>query len=113
MTRDEEPDNPIRVLLDALAHQADVLSEYLDRVYEEAFLETAPGPARLEFRVDPDRAYFVRRRADGSMTVSFGDGSRGRRPARGSRLKVSYRRGSGQVKAKVKLRRDITKSSGH
>jgi hypothetical protein len=33
-------ENPVRELLDALGAAADALAAYLERIYEEAFLET-------------------------------------------------------------------------
>jgi hypothetical protein len=34
------PENPMRALLEALAAAAEALAAYLERIYEEAFLET-------------------------------------------------------------------------
>jgi hypothetical protein len=75
----------VRLLLELLAMQADVLTAYLDRIYEEAYLETSGDD-------------IIRRLGDGSMRIEFGDGARGRRPPfEDRRLVATYRRGAGEV----------------
>ena len=84
-TLDRRQDDPIRLLLELLAMQADILSAALDRIYEEAYLDTAGDGA-------------VHRLDDGSMRIEFGDGALGRRPPfEDRRLVATYRRSSGEV----------------
>ena len=84
-TLDRRQEDPVRLLLELLAMQADVLSAALDRIYDEAYLDTAGDGA-------------VQRFDDGRMTIDFGGGARGRRPPlEDRRLVATYRRGSGEV----------------
>jgi hypothetical protein len=45
-----ERPSPLRELLEALAAQADLLAEHLDRIAEEAFIATEPGDALRRLR---------------------------------------------------------------
>ena len=84
-TLERREEDPLRLLLELLAMQADMLSAILDRVYDEAYLETASGGA-------------VQRLDDGTLRIEFEDGARGRRPPfEDRRLVATYRRGSGEV----------------
>ena len=84
-TLDRRQEDPVRLLLELLAMQADVLSASLDRIYDEAYLETEGDGA-------------VQRLDDGTMTIEFGDGARGRRPPfEDRRLVATYRRGSCEI----------------
>jgi hypothetical protein len=92
--RSDDDGDPLRLLLEVLALQTDVLYAYLERIYEEAYIETAGGPGELR----PGVGYVLRTHDDGSMTVEFGDGAHGRRPPNGaSSMTVTYRRGTGNV----------------
>ena len=84
-TADRPPEDLLRALVNVLAIQADILVEYLERIYEEAYLGTA--------------ATGVVERLDGdTMRIALGDGARGRRPPYEDRVLVAtYRRGSGEV----------------
>jgi hypothetical protein len=84
-TLDRREDDPVRLLLELLAMQADILTAYLDRIYDEAYLGTASGGA-------------VQRLDDGTLRIGFEDGARGRRPPfEDRRLVATYRRSSGEV----------------
>src|SRR5688572_33351381 len=86
MTTLERPEeDPVRLLLELLAMQADILAASLDRIYDEAYLGTAQGGA-------------VQRLDDGTLRIEFADAGRGRRPPfEDRRLVATYRRGSGEV----------------
>jgi hypothetical protein len=84
-TLDRREDDPVRLLLELLAMQADILTAYLDRIYDEAYLGTASGGA-------------VQRLDDGTLRIEFEDGARGRRPPfEDRRLVATYRRSSGEA----------------
>jgi hypothetical protein len=84
-TLDRPEEDPVRLLLELFAMQADALAASLDRIYDEAYLGTASDGA-------------VQRLDDGSLRIEFGDGARGRRPPlKDRRLVATYRRGSGEV----------------
>ena len=84
-TADRPPDDPLRALVSVLAIQADILVQYLEQIYEEAYLGTAGGAV-------------VERLGDDAMTIEFGDGALGRQPPfEDRRLVVTYRRSSGEV----------------
>jgi hypothetical protein len=84
----------VHLLLDALALQADILAAYVERIYEEAFLETAGRSNALR----PDVAYALRTLEDGTLVIEFGDGERGRRlPSGNGSLTVTYRHGAGDA----------------
>ena len=58
-TADRPPDDPLRALVSVLAIQADILVQYLEQIYEEAYLGTAGGAV-------------VERLGDDAMTIEFG-----------------------------------------
>jgi hypothetical protein len=91
---DTQADDPLRLLLEVFALQADVLYRYMERIYDEAYLETGGGPGELR----PSAGYLVRVLDDGAVTVAFGEGRRGRRPPPGrGRIVATYRHGSGSL----------------
>ena len=91
---DTQADDPLRLLVEMFALQADVLYRYLEQIYEEAYLETGGGSGELR----PAAGSLVRVHDDGSVTVTFGEGRRGRRPPSGRRRVVAtYRHGSGSL----------------
>ena len=51
----ERETNPLRALIEALAAQADRLTEHLERIADEAFIETADG--RRRFRLRPGHRF--------------------------------------------------------
>jgi len=114
--RETVPEDPVRALLDAFAQQADLLAAYLERVYDEAYLETADQRGRVRRGVrggvrrqterdrpsGPERSYVLRTEADGTATIRFGDGVAGRRPGTGTgQMTVTYRRGTGGVSTEI------------
>lgn len=91
---ESQADDPLRLLLEVFAIQADILYRYLERIYEEAYLGTGGGTGELR----PTAGSIVRILDDGRVTVEFGEGRHGRRPPTGRRRLVStYRHGSGSV----------------
>jgi len=124
-TAGPDPEEPLRALLEALATQADLLARYLERVYEESFLETADQGGQLmlrfegPFEAEPDRlqaspddpGYVVTTDDHGAAGAAFGDGVEGRHPLALRRgVTVEYRRGSGQVSLRVGRERSDVKS---
>ncbi len=47
---ESQADNPLRLLLEMLALQADVLARYLEQIYDEAYIETAGSSGQLRAR---------------------------------------------------------------
>ena len=91
---DTQADDPLRLLLEIFALQADVLYRYMERIQDEAYLETGGGSGELP----PLAGYLVRVLDDGTVTVAFGEGRRGRRPPPGhGRIVATYRHGSGSL----------------
>ena len=91
---DTQADDPLRLLVEMFALQADVLYRYLDQIYEEAYLETGGGSGEVR----PSAGYLVQVLDDGTVTVAFGEGRRGRRPSPGrGRIVATYRHGSGSL----------------
>ena len=91
---DTQADDPLRLLLEIFAMQADVLYRYMEQIAEEAYLETGGGTGELR----PAAGSLIRVHDDGAVTVSFGEGRRGRRPPAGrGRVVATYRRGSGSL----------------
>ena len=106
---DGDTHDPGVMLVDLLAFVGDLLSQYEERLVDDAYLGTS-GRARIAITVGglpwrevaslqdagPDDAvYVVSRQDDGSATVGFGDGRHGRRPPRGARVSAAYRQGAG------------------
>ena len=115
------PDNdPGIALVELFAFVGDALLVYQSRAADEAYLRShrtwglilhnVLGTSPLVVTVDgsrwrevpslashgPDDAVYVADRgADGSFTVRFGDGQRGRRPAAGAQVAATYRNGGG------------------
>ncbi|MDQ3938818.1 MAG: phage baseplate assembly protein V [Chloroflexota bacterium] len=107
--------DPLRTLLDALAAQADFVARYLERVYEEAYIESAEEQVSVVVDGQPwrrvttfdgsgpdDPHYVLATREDGALVVEFGDGQRGRRPPVDGELRVRYARGSRRTSAELK-----------
>ena len=91
---ESQGEDPLRLLLEMLALQAEVLARYLEQVYEEAFVETAGSSG--SFR--PGIGYVVTTHDDGWLTVEFGDGAHGRRPPTDfDPVAVRYQKVSGQI----------------
>ena len=91
---DGQADNPLRLLLEMLALQVEVLARYLERIYDEAYVETAGSSGQLR----PGIGYLVKTHDDGSLIVEFGDGARGRRPPTDfDPVAVRYQKVSGQI----------------
>ena len=91
---ESQTENPLRLLLEMLALQADVLARYLERIYEEAYIETAGSSGQLR----PGMGYVVTTHDDGALTVEFGDGVHGRRPPTDfDPVAVRYEKVSGQI----------------
>ena len=114
-------EDPGIILVDLFTWLADVVTEYQDRIADEAALSTSRrlgvvmhhllSDASVVVTVDGvrwqpmavwtqttpgDRAYVVETRADGTTTVVFGDGRVGARPpADGSEVTATYRSGAG------------------
>jgi len=99
---ESQAENPLRLLLEMLALQADVMAQYLERIYEEAYIETAGSAGQLR----PGMGYVVTTHDDGTLTVEFGHGARGRRPpADFDPVVVRYRKVSGQITVEGRTRR--------
>ena len=91
---DRQANDPLRLLIEMLALQADVMACYLERIYEEAYLATAGSSGQLE----PRMGYVVTTHDDGTLTVEFGVGAHGRRPPTGfDPVAVRYQKVSGQI----------------
>ena len=91
---ESEAENPLRLLLEMLALQADVMARYLERIYEEAYIETAGSSGQLQ----PGMGYVVTTHDDGALTVEFGDGVHGRRASTDfDPVAVRYQKVSGQI----------------
>ena len=89
-----QAENPVRLLLEMLALQVDVLASYLERIYEEAYVETAGSSGQLR----AGNGYTVTTHDDGTLTVAFGDGVHGRRPLTDfDPVAVRYQKVSGQI----------------
>ena len=103
MNRSEsQADNPVRLLLEMLALQVDVLARYLEQIYDEAYLETAGASGQLR----PGIGYVVTTHDDGGLTVEFGDGGHGRRPPTDfDPVAVRYQKVSGQITVERRVRR--------
>ena len=85
---DTQADDPLRLLLEMLALQAEIMARYLERLYEEAYIGTAGSSGELR----PGMGYVVTTHDDGTLTVEFGDGAHGRRPPAGrKRMVATYR----------------------
>ena len=106
---DGDMQDPGVMLVDLFAFVGDLLSQYEERLADNAYVGTA-GRARIAITVGglpwrevaslqdagPDDAvYVVSRQDDGSATVRFGDGRHGRRPPTGVRVSAAYRQGAG------------------
>ena len=99
---DRQADNPLRLLLEMLALQADVLARYLEQIYEEAFIGTAGAPGQLR----PGMGYVVTTHDDGTLSVEFGDGVHGRRPPTDfDPVAVRYRKVSGRITVEGRARK--------
>jgi hypothetical protein len=101
----------LQSLIETLAYAADVLAADLDRLADEAFIETSydrgQDVLRAQFRtdlrpvvcvvLDPDKAYLATVGGQaGDSCVRFGDGSRGAPPPAGfEHVAATYRRGDG------------------
>ncbi len=111
-------DDPGVAFAELLAWVGELLSDYAERLANEAYLgSTRDGwPAGRRARADlevgievdskpwrqvptldgsgsDDRHYVVRRRNDGGILIGFGDGVYGQRPSSGSSIGVRYRAG--------------------
>jgi hypothetical protein len=102
MQRSEsQPDSPLRLLLEMLALQAEVLARYLEQVYEEAFVETAGSSGQLR----PGMGYVVTTHDDGTLAVEFGEGVHGRRPPTDfDPVAMRYQKVSGQITVESRAR---------
>ena len=99
---ESQDDNPLRLLLEMLALQVEVLARYMEQIYDEAYVETAGSSG--QFR--PGMGYVVTTHDDGTLTVTFGDGARGRRPPTDfDPVAVRYQKVSGQIMVKRRARR--------
>ena len=99
---DSQADNPLRLLLEMLALQADVLARYLEQLYEEAFIGTAGASGQLR----PGMGYVVTTHDDGTLSVEFGDGVHGRRPPTDfDPVAVRYRKVSGRITVEGRARK--------
>jgi hypothetical protein len=109
-------EDPLRALIEVLAEQLDRMAGYMDKLYEEAFIDTAGG-ARVSLLVDgepwvrvsdldhsgpDDRHYLVAVGENGQATVRFGDGQRGRRPPTSRTVELRYGRGKGELSVVVR-----------
>jgi hypothetical protein len=91
---ERQADDPLRLLLEMFALQVDVLARYLERIYDEAFLETAGSSGTLR----PGTGYVITTHDDGTLTVEFGDAARGSRPPTDfDPIAVRYQKVSGQI----------------
>ncbi len=110
---DAPESDPGVTLLELFALVGDLLSDYADRVADDAYLDSGhrhrPRRRRdLEVEVDghpwrrvadlaesgpEDQHYLVSRRDDGASVIEFGDGVHGQRPPSGSSITVRYRHG--------------------
>jgi hypothetical protein len=98
---ESEAENPVRLLLEMLALQVDVMARYLERIYEEAFIETAGSSGQLR----PGMGYVVTTHDDGTLTVEFGEGAHGRRPPTDfDPVAVRYQKVSGQITVEGRAR---------
>src|SRR5215813_5458099 len=96
---DSDTQDPGVLLVDLFAFVGDLLSQYEERLADDAYVGTAGRPriaitvgglpwrevASLEGSGPDDAVYVVGRQDDGSATVRFGDGQHGRRPPPGLR----------------------------
>jgi len=106
---DADSQDPGVTLVDLFAFVGDLLSQYEERLADDAYVGTAGRPriaitvggllwrevASLEGSGPDDAVYVVDRQDDGSATVRFGDGRHGRRPPTGTRVSAAYRQGAG------------------
>ena len=114
---DSDTQDPGVMLVDLFAFVGDLLSQYEERLVDDAYLGTS-GRARIAITVGglpwrevaslqgagPDDAvYVVSRQDNGSATVRFGDGQTGRRPPTGDRVSAAYRQGAGNGHAAVSV----------
>ena len=91
---ESQAENPLRLLLEMLALQVDVMASYLERIYEEAYVETAGSSGQLQAGM----GYVVSTHDDGTLTVEFGDRVHGRRPPTDfDPVAVRYQKVSGQI----------------
>jgi hypothetical protein len=98
---ESQADNPVRLLLEMFALQVDVLARYLERIYDEAYLETEGSSGQLR----PGIGYVVTTHDDGTLTVEFGDGAHGRRPPTDfDPVAVRYQKVAGQITIKRRVR---------
>jgi hypothetical protein len=89
-----QANNPLRLLLEMLALQVEVLARYLERIYDEAYLETEGSSGQLR----PGMGYSVTTHDDGTLSVEFGDSAQGRRPPTDfDPVAVRYRKVSGHI----------------
>ena len=106
---DGDTQDPGVMLVDLFAFVGDLLSQYEERLADDAYVGTS-GRARIFITVGglpwravaslqgagPDDAvYVVSRQDDGSATVRFGDRRHGRRPPTGARVSAAYRQDAG------------------
>ena len=99
---ESQADNPLRLLLEMLALQADVLARYLEQIYDEAYIETGGSSGQLQ----PGNGYVVTTHDDGTLSVEFGDGANGRRPPTDfDPVAVRYRKVSGRITVEGRARR--------
>ena len=91
---DTPADDPLRLLLEMLALQAEIMARSMELLYEEAYIGTAGSSGELR----PGMGYVVTTHDDGTLTVEFGDGAHGRRPpADFDPVAVRYQKVSGQI----------------
>ena len=118
---DSNTHDPGIALLELLAYAADSLAHYQTQIADEAYLQPQPtrGESRVAMTIDgsawrdvpsfektgPDDAVYVANRGvDGSVTIRFGDGQHGRRPASGAVVVATYRRSAQEARALVTIR---------
>ena len=101
--------DPGIAIVELLAFVGDLIAAHQDLIADEAYLGTSRH-RRTGIRVDiggerwravpsladsgpDDQHYVVTTRDDGAAVIQFGDGKHGRRPSKGSEIRVRYRSG--------------------